>query len=461
MVEYEGVLANCAIAGNQSLHDEFDGSGVLLLDGGTIESCTAADNYSAATNGCAVRAEVDEEEGGGATSCGEMRNSIVWGNSNANYAPADVAAATLDLVEYSCAPELTAGVNGNQNGDPQFVDAAGGDYRLAEGSPCIDAGANQGWMAGALDLGGGERIVDGTVDMGAFEFQGAELSVSPTNVAVGADAGSTTFAVSNEGEGTMAYAAATADGWLAITNGATGTNAGTVAVAYGANPLTTARTGTVTVAAAGARNSPATVEVVQEGAAAALEIEPAATNVAAAGGTGLEIAVEANVDWEASVGTGAEWLSIAAGTNAGNGTVEYNAASNGQAAARTGTIVVAGGGISGTCTVVQAGAAVSGWDAGYTDLGGGWRRLGWFGDYATMALEGWIWHNKHGFFYVADTSTPGDVWLYAMDMGWLYTGNTLYPFLYRANDGAWIWYNGSTNPRWFMNFTSGQWESRP
>ena len=101
------------------------------------------------------------------------------------------------------------------------------------------------------------------------------------------------------------------------------------------------------------------------------------------------------------------------------------------------------------------------WDNGYQDLGGGWRRLGWFGDYAVMALEGWIWHNKHGFFYVADTSTPGDVWLYADDMGWLYTGNGLYPFLYRASDGAWIWYNGSTNPRWFMNFTSGQWESRP
>ena len=101
------------------------------------------------------------------------------------------------------------------------------------------------------------------------------------------------------------------------------------------------------------------------------------------------------------------------------------------------------------------------WDDGHQDLGGGWRRLAWFGDYAVMALEGWIWHNRHGFFFVSASSTSGDVWLYANDMGWLYTGNTLYPFLYRASDGAWLWYNGSVNPRWFINFTSGQWEWWP
>ena len=109
----------------------------------------------------------------------------------------------------------------------------------------------------------------------------------------------------------------------------------------------------------------------------------------------------------------------------------------------------------------EAQGRVGAWDEGAQSLGGGWRRLGWFGDYAVMEPEGWIWHNQHGFFCVADTSTPGDAWLFANDMGWLYTGNALYPFMYRASDGAWIWHNGATDPRWFMNFTSGQWESRP
>ena len=69
--------------------------------------------------------------------------------------------------------------------DPLFVAPADADYRLAAGSPCIDAGDN-----GAVppevttDLDGDPRFVDdlgmpddgaGTppiVDMGAYEFQG-------------------------------------------------------------------------------------------------------------------------------------------------------------------------------------------------------------------------------------------------------------------------------------------------
>ncbi len=101
------------------------------------------------------------------------------------------------------------------------------------------------------------------------------------------------------------------------------------------------------------------------------------------------------------------------------------------------------------------------WDAGYQSLGGGWRRLGWFGDYVPMGSGGWIWHNQHGFFYVAPNAVPGDVWMYANDMGWLWTGNATYPFLYRADPASWLWYNGSVNPRWFRNMTAGTWESRP
>ncbi len=101
------------------------------------------------------------------------------------------------------------------------------------------------------------------------------------------------------------------------------------------------------------------------------------------------------------------------------------------------------------------------WDAGYQSLGGGWRRLAWFGDYVPMGSDGWIWHNRHGFFYVPASATPQNLWLYAQDMGWLYTSSTQYPFLYRANDRAWLWYNGSRNPRWFRNMATGAWERRP
>ena len=109
----------------------------------------------------------------------------------------------------------------------------------------------------------------------------------------------------------------------------------------------------------------------------------------------------------------------------------------------------------------EAQSAAGSWDSGYADIGGGWRRLTWFGDYTPMGGAGWIWHNKHGFLYPTSASTASDIWFYANDMGWLWTSSTAYPFLYRSSDGAWLWYNGSTNPRWFRNMTAGTWESRP
>ena len=192
------------------------------------------------------------------------------------------------------------------------------------------------------------------------------------------------------------------------------------------------------------------------GALAALSVLPTTTNVSAGAQGGRAVAVLANVAWTAA--TNQAWISITGGASGlTNGTVTFAVAAN-SGAARTGQVWVVGGGFTRTCVVVQAAA---GWDAGFMDLGGGWRRLTWFGDYAVMAAEGWIWHNKHGFFFVAGTSTPTDVWLFANDMGWLYTGSSLYPYLYRSSPTAWLWYNGSTNPRWFMNLTTSQWESRP
>jgi len=44
------------------------------------------------------------------------------------------------------------------------------DYHLGSGSPCIDSGENQDWMWAAFDADGGQRVANGIVDMGAYEF---------------------------------------------------------------------------------------------------------------------------------------------------------------------------------------------------------------------------------------------------------------------------------------------------
>ena len=55
--------------------------------------------------------------------------------------------------------------------DPEFVNAATGDYRLREDSPARDAGSNSIAGLGATDLDGKPRVLAGSVDIGAYEFE--------------------------------------------------------------------------------------------------------------------------------------------------------------------------------------------------------------------------------------------------------------------------------------------------
>lgn len=96
-----------------------------------------------------------------------LTNCIVYYNSaptNENY-----SGSTLS---YSCTtPDPEVGV-GNITNAPLFIAKDAGNYRLQVGSPCINAGTNQDWMTGAMDLDGHSRIVDNVVDVGAYEYDG-------------------------------------------------------------------------------------------------------------------------------------------------------------------------------------------------------------------------------------------------------------------------------------------------
>ena len=59
------------------------------------------------------------------------------------------------------------------------MDLAGGDLHLQMGSPGINAG-NNAYAVGTTDLAGRSRIVGGTIDVGAYEWQGPYLNVSAT-----------------------------------------------------------------------------------------------------------------------------------------------------------------------------------------------------------------------------------------------------------------------------------------
>jgi len=108
-----------------------------------------------------------------------ITNNIIWGNGDDLYG----CTATYSDIEDGDPGE------GNICADPMFVDAAGGDYHLQSGSPCIDAGTNEG--APSTDFDGNQRPMDGDgdgiaiIDMGAFEYVSGPIAAVPALTPIG------------------------------------------------------------------------------------------------------------------------------------------------------------------------------------------------------------------------------------------------------------------------------------
>jgi hypothetical protein len=135
-----------------------------------------------------------------------VTNSILWGNSGQAVSSGPNGGATN--ITYSIVQGGYSGT-GNLNADPLFVNAAAGDLRLQACSPAINAGSNTAVPSGiTTDLAGNPRFFNnGTVDMGAYEFQG-----SPTPIM--AVCQSQTVELNSVGTGTLAASA--------LNNGSTG-----------------------------------------------------------------------------------------------------------------------------------------------------------------------------------------------------------------------------------------------
>ncbi len=105
-------------------------------------------------------------------------------------------------------------------------------------------------------------------------------------------------------------------------------------------------------------------------------------------------------------------------------------------------------------------AEISGLWSGAKTLKDRWQYLKWFG-YFDTGFYPWIYHLTLGFLYPCATA-DSNIWFYDPQMkggSFWWTSATLFPYVYRASDGAWLYYEvGSSNPRWFFNFNTLKWE---
>lgn len=183
MASCHGAVRNNIIAGNTASF------GV----GGGLYSCNG---QTGSNDILANTAQYTGAKGGGAASCtGAIKNNIFWGNT----APANPQLSDSSVPTYCCIQGWTGGGLGNTTSDPQFADADGpdnnpttyldNDYHIAEGSPCIDTGINEDWMAGAFDLDGEPRlmlsVLSLTVDIGMDEAPRPPDTIPPVITLLG------------------------------------------------------------------------------------------------------------------------------------------------------------------------------------------------------------------------------------------------------------------------------------
>ena len=159
-------IRNCLIYTNTAS----EAGGVMCYHGGLVENCTIVSNVSVAYSGGGVRFYL---------SGGEVRNCIVRDNVAPGSANIDSYSPSDGTVEYTCTTPAYAGT-GNITNAPLF--RAVGDYRLDYRSPCLEAGTNQSWMTGAVDLDGQARLSGTRVDLGAYERPFMYASKAGSNI---------------------------------------------------------------------------------------------------------------------------------------------------------------------------------------------------------------------------------------------------------------------------------------
>jgi hypothetical protein len=142
-------------------NEGFDGGG-LYLQTGTTETTDSAILYN------------NLFWANWATRTGAAANLSINNDSDSDYVPTPVTLLANNFDQSAAGFQSTLPITLDPSNldaeDPLFVDQVAGNLRPAPGSPMIDAGYPDTPNLPATDLDGGLRVVNGTVDMGAYEY---------------------------------------------------------------------------------------------------------------------------------------------------------------------------------------------------------------------------------------------------------------------------------------------------
>lgn len=161
-----GVIENSLVTGNGASI-----GGGIYRSGGKIINCTIVDNKSS-TAGGGVHCE--NSKGAFIINCLFKGNEAL---SDSCWLTPHIGGVTT--FEASCCTNCVfeeLEVAGNVTGDIVFKDYGRGDYSLSAGSSAIDAGINDYFTEGSLDLAGNPRKLGGAVDVGCYEFNRDSVS---------------------------------------------------------------------------------------------------------------------------------------------------------------------------------------------------------------------------------------------------------------------------------------------
>lgn len=174
-----------------------NGGGIRVEYGGHVRNCIIVDNYAGAAGGgvyyhhmfgytdaggvwnCTIVNNTAVNQGGGVQAYdipgGTIRNCVIYYNSalsNLNY-----GFPYINPYATCCTTPDTGNTSANNvYEDPQFV--ASDNYRLRSSSPCIAKGMFKTWMNNAIDADGNPRIINGAIDIGAYEYSTEVISAS-------------------------------------------------------------------------------------------------------------------------------------------------------------------------------------------------------------------------------------------------------------------------------------------